>query len=74
MGLMHVIPNSEPLEDVDCFKYLRSQVAVDGGCVKNVVQRMNEEYRAVVGTITENLIAITDKSITKSRIAITDKR
>ena len=28
----------------------------------------------VVGTITENLIAITDKSITKTRIAITDKR
>ena len=29
---MHVILNGEPLEEVDCFKYLRSQVAVDGGC------------------------------------------
>ena len=28
----------------------------------------------VVSTITENLIAITDKSITKIRIVITDKR
>ena len=28
---------------------------------------------AVVGTITGNLIAITDKSITKSSIAVTDK-
>ena len=29
---MHVILNGEPLEEVDCFKYLRSQVAADGGC------------------------------------------
>ena len=29
---MHVILNSEPLEEVDCFKYLGSQVAADGGC------------------------------------------
>ena len=43
---MHVILNSEPLEEVDCFKYLRSQVATDGGCERDVVQRMNEEYRA----------------------------
>ena len=28
---MHVILNSEPLKEVDCFKYLWSQVAVDGG-------------------------------------------
>ena len=28
---MHVILNGEPLEVVDCFKYLRSQVAADGG-------------------------------------------
>ena len=24
--------HGEPLEDVDCFKYLGSQVATDGGC------------------------------------------
>ena len=30
--LMHVILNGEPLEEVDCFKYLWSQVAADGGC------------------------------------------
>ena len=34
---MHVIPNGEPLEEVDCFKYLGS----DGGCERDVVHRMN---------------------------------
>ena len=29
---MHVLLNGEPLEEVDCFKYLGSQVAADGGC------------------------------------------
>ena len=29
---MHVILNGEPLEEVDCFKYLGLQVAADGGC------------------------------------------
>ena len=43
---MHVILNGEPLEEVDCFKYLGSQVADDGGCEKDVVHRMNEGYRA----------------------------
>ena len=43
---MHVILNSEPLEEVDCFKYLGSQVAADGGCERDVVHRMNEVYRA----------------------------
>ena len=36
----------EPLQELDCFKYLRSQVAADGGCERDVVHRMNEEYRA----------------------------
>ena len=46
-GRMHVILNSEPrLEEVDCFKYLGSQVAADGGCKRNVVHMMNEGYRA----------------------------
>ena len=31
-GRMHVTLNGEPLEEVDCFKYLWSQVAADGGC------------------------------------------
>ena len=30
--LMHVILNCEPLEEVECFKCLGSQVAADGGC------------------------------------------
>ena len=46
MGRMHVILNGEPLEEVDCFKYLGSQVAADGGCERDVVHRMNEDYRA----------------------------
>ena len=47
-GRMHVILNGEPLEEVDCFKYLGSQVAADGGCEMDVVHRMNEGYRAWV--------------------------
>ena len=43
---MHVILNGEPLEEVDCLKYLGSQVAADGGCERAVVHRMNEGYRA----------------------------
>ena len=45
-GRMHVILNDEPLEEVHCFKYLGSQVPADGGSERDVVHRMNEEYRA----------------------------
>ena len=38
-----MILNGEPLEEVDCFKNLGSQV---GGCERGVVHRMNEGYRA----------------------------
>ena len=41
-----MILNNEPLEEVDCVKYLGSQVAADGGCESDVVHRMNEGYRA----------------------------
>ena len=30
------------LEEVDCFKYLRSQVTADGGCEWDVIHRINE--------------------------------
>ena len=43
---MHVILNAEQLEEVDCFKYLGSPVAVDGGCERDLVHRMNGGYRA----------------------------
>ena len=43
---MHVILNGEPLKEVDCFKYLGSQVAADEGCERDVVHRVNEGYRA----------------------------
>ena len=45
-GRMLVILNGEPVEEVDCFKYLGSQVAADGGCEWDVVHGMNEGYRA----------------------------
>ena len=38
--------NGGPLEEVDCFKYLGSQVAADGGSDRHVVHRMNQGYRA----------------------------
>ena len=40
---MHVILNGEPLEEVDCFKYLG---AADGGCDRDVVHRINQGCRA----------------------------
>ena len=43
---MHQILNGEPSEEVDCFKYLGSQVAADGGCDRDVVHRMYEVYIA----------------------------
>ena len=43
---MHVVLNGEPLDEVDCFKCLRSKVAADGGCERDVVHRMNQGYRA----------------------------
>ena len=42
----NVILNGEPLEEVDCFTYLGSQVAADGRCERDVVHRMNEGYSA----------------------------
>ena len=45
-GRMHVILNGEPLQDMDWFKYLWSQVAADGGCERDGVHRMNEGYRS----------------------------
>ena len=45
-GLMHVTINGEPLDEVDCFNYLGSQVSADGGCERDVVHRVNERYSA----------------------------
>ena len=43
-GPKHVILIGEPLQEMDCFKYLGAQVAADGGCERDVVHRMNEVY------------------------------
>ena len=39
-----MILTGESLKEVDCFKYLGSQMAADGGCERVVVQ--HEGYRA----------------------------
>ena len=48
-GRMHVILNFKQLElrleEVDCFKYLGSEVVAEGLCERDVVHRMNEGYR-----------------------------
>ena len=36
-GRMYVILNGEPLEEVDCFKYLGSQVEANGGFERDAV-------------------------------------
>ena len=45
-GRMHVILNGELFEEVDCLKYLGSQVAADRGCERDAIHKMNEGYRA----------------------------
>ena len=46
VGKMDVRCNGETLEDVNCFKYMGLQVAVDEGSESEVGQRMNEVYKA----------------------------
>ena len=48
-GRISVIQDIEPLEEVDCFESLRSQVPADRGCEGDVVHRMNERWGALKG-------------------------
>lgn len=41
--------NCESIEEVDCVRYMGSQVAADEGCEINVVQNMNENPRGIKG-------------------------
>ena len=41
-GLLQVRLNGEPLQEVDCLKYLRSEVEVDGVCEMDVLHMLNE--------------------------------
>ena len=43
---MNVRLNGDQLEEVECFKYLGSQVAADGGCESDVGHRINEGFKA----------------------------
>ena len=45
-GRMYARLNGDPLKEVDCFKYLGSQVAADGGCESNIIHRMNGGFKA----------------------------
>ena len=45
-GRLHVRTNGKPLEEVDCFKYVGSQVPADGGCERDEVNKMKDGYRA----------------------------
>ena len=38
---MHLKLNGQRLEELDCFKYQRSQVPADGGCERDVVHKTN---------------------------------
>ena len=42
VGQIDVGLNGKLLEEVDCLKYLESQVVADGGCKRDVAHRMNE--------------------------------
>ena len=46
MGRLDARLNGGPLAEVDCYKYLGSHLAVDGGCERDVLHRMNQEYKA----------------------------
>ena len=46
LGRMYARQNGEPLEEVDYFKYLVTQVAAGGGCERGMVHRMNKGYKA----------------------------
>ena len=45
LGLTVCDAKRRTVEEVESFMYMGSQVAADGGCERDVVQRMNEGYR-----------------------------
>ena len=59
---MHVILKGEQLGEVDCIKYLASQVATDRGCERDVVRRMNEVYRVLKSVLNNRGLRIKDKN------------
>ena len=72
---MHVILNCEPLEEVDCFKYLWSQVAADGGCERDVVHRVNEGYRscgALKSVLSNGRLLLLLKEVGNARLGESD--
>ena len=64
VGRMPVSLNDESLEELDCYKYLWSEVAVDEGCEITVVQ-MNEgykEWRALKNLLSNRVLGINLKN------------
>ena len=50
-GRMHAILNRQPLEEVDYFKYLGSQVAAEGECEREAARqyaKVRKEWRPLV--------------------------
>ena len=54
---MHVILNREPFEEVDCFKYLGSQVAADVGCERDVVHPFHHIHTSALVGSAEKLLS-----------------
>ena len=42
MGRMNLRLNDKPLKELDCLKYMWSQVAVDAGCEGDLVNIINQ--------------------------------
>ena len=61
VGRMHVILNCQSSEEVDCFKYLGSEVEADRGCERDVVHRMNRSYRALKSMLSNKRLGINAK-------------
>ena len=64
MGRMREILKGQPIEEVDCLKYLGSQVAADGGCERDVVHTINEgyiEWRAMERVLSNRALGIKAK-------------
>ena len=41
---MNVRLDGQPLQELNCFKHLKAQVAADGGCHRKMAQGIEEVY------------------------------
>ena len=64
---MHEILNGEPLEEMDCFKYLGLQVTADGGCERDLIHRMNEGYIVLKSVLSNRGLGNTGQEVSIRR-------